>query len=128
MPADEVTDAARHADNQARLDELERQQAAANANIKQLVEGLAKLGVDVHAMKGNVAAGARMGQETLDGVAAIKALFAQLDVPALREMADAVNSMKGGVRVLGWLERPAKWIAAIAGAVLALYGILKLKG
>jgi uncharacterized protein (UPF0335 family) len=128
MPADEVTDAARHADNQARLEELERQQTETKASIEQLVKDLAKLGIDVHAMKGNVAAGARMGQETLDGVAAIRSLFAQLDVPALREMADAMNSMKGGVRVLGWLERPAKWIAAIAGAVLALYGIFKLKG
>lgn len=128
MPTDEVTGAARHADNQARLEELERQQAETKASIEQLVKDLAKLGIDVHAMKGNVSAGARMAQETLVGVDAIKGLIAQLDISALREMADAVNSMKGGVRVLGWLERPAKWIAAIAGAVLALYGILKLKG
>lgn len=107
MPADEVTDAARHLDNQRRLTEVEQQLAAALITIERL---------DARS------------QETLDGVGAIKSLIGQLDVPALREMADAMNSMKGGVRVLGWLERPAKWLAAIAGAVVAVYGLMKLKG
>ncbi|SEN31383.1 hypothetical protein SAMN05428959_1011135 [Duganella sp. CF517] len=37
-----------------------------------------------------------------------------------------MTSMRGGVRVLGWLERPAKWIAAMAGAA-AVYALWKLK-
>lgn len=110
------------------MEELERQQAAMKASITQLVEALAKLGIDVHTMKGNMAGNTALTQETLAGVDIIKGLFAQLDVAALSEMVNAVNSMKGGMRVLGWLERPAKWFIAITGAAGALYGILKLKG
>ena len=121
MPADEAVDAARHDDNQRRLTEVE-------GTVATMVQQLEKLAKDLHAVKGNMAASTALTQETLTGVDTIKGLIAQLDISALREMADAMNSMKGGVRVLGWLERPAKWIAAIAGAVLALYGILKLKG
>lgn len=128
MPVDEQTERQHHADNQARMEELERQQAAMKASITQLVEGLAKLGIDVHTMKGNMAGNTALTQETLAGVDIIKGLVAQLDVAALREMVNAVNSMKGGMRVLGWFERPAKWVSAIVGAALALYGIFKLKG
>jgi hypothetical protein len=120
MPADEVTEAARHADNQRRLTEVE-------GTVAQIVVRLEKVANDVHAMKGNMAGNTVLTQETLAGVDAIKALISQLDIPSLREMADAVNTMKGGVKVLGWLERPAKWIAAMAGAAAALYALWKLK-
>jgi predicted sugar kinase len=120
MPADEVTEAARHADNQQRLTDVEQ-------SIAHALERLEKLATDVHSMKGNMAGNTVLTQETLAGVDAIKALIAQLDIPSLREMAEAMNSMKGGVKVLGWLERPAKWIAAMAGAAAALYALWKLK-
>ena len=120
MPADEVTDAARHADNQRRLTEVE-------GTVARLVERLDAVAIDVHTLQGNMAGNTMMTQETLAGVDAIKALIGQLDIPSLREIADAVNNMKGGVRVLGWLERPAKWVVAIAGAAVAIYGLLKLK-
>lgn len=113
MPTNE-TDAQRHEDNQRRMAEMEQRLAGTEQQLASALAAITRLDA--------------RSQETLDGVGAIRALFAQLDIPALREMADAMNTMKGGVRVLGWLERPAKWIAAIAGAVLAVYGLLKLKG
>lgn len=120
MPADEATDAARHADNQRRLAEVE-------GTVARVVDLVDKLAGDVHAMKGNMAGNTALTQETLAGVDAIKALIGQLDIPSLREIADAVNKMKGGVTVLGWLERPAKWVVAVASAAAAIYGLWKLK-
>lgn len=120
MPADDATDAARHADNQRRLTEVE-------ATVARIVERLDTLGTDVHTMKGNLAANTAFSQESLAGIDAIRGLVAQLDIPALRDMAEAVTSMRGGVRVLGWLERPAKWIAAMAGAAAAVWALWKLK-
>lgn len=113
------------------MEELERQQAEMKASIVQLVEGLAKLGIDVHTMKGNLAANTSFSREAAEGIEAIKqqlGQLAQLDIPSLKDIAEYMNSMRGGVRVLGWLERPARWVIAIAGAVGALYGIFKLKG
>jgi len=120
MPADEVTEVMRHADNQRRLTEVED-------TVARIVERLDKVAIDVHTLKGNMAGNTLMTQETLAGVDAIKALIGQLDIPSLREMADAVNTMKGGVKVLGWLERPAKWLATMAAAAVAIYGLWKLK-
>lgn len=120
MPADELTEALRHEDTQRRLAEVEGKVAV-------IVERLDKVATDVHTMKGNMAGNTLLTQETLDGVDAIKQALALLDIPSLREMAEAMNSMKGGVKVLGWLERPAKWVAAIAGAIGALYALWKLK-
>lgn len=113
MSADEAVDATRHEDNQLRMTELEG-----------TVAGLA---ADVHAMKGSLAANTSFSREAAEGIAAIKALIAQLDIPSLRDMGEVMTSMRGGVRVLGWLERPAKWVMAIAGAAAALYGLWKLK-
>ncbi|KQQ31981.1 hypothetical protein ASF61_16735 [Duganella sp. Leaf126] len=106
MPADEVVEADRHADNQRRIKALEDELAAAVETINRL---------DARA------------EETLDVLGAIKSLIGQLDVPALREMADAMNTMKGGVRVLGWLERPAKWLTVMAALAASIYGLWKIK-
>jgi hypothetical protein len=119
MPPGETEDQ-RHAENQRRLTEVESTVAA----IEQQLE---KLSRDLHAVKGNMAGNTALTQETLAGVDAIKGLIGQLDIPALREMADALNSMKGGVHVLGWLERPAKWLATMAGLAAAIYGLWKIK-
>jgi archaellum component FlaC len=120
MPADEATEAQRHEDTQRRLTEVE-------ANVARISERLDKVASDVHTMKGNMAGNTALTQETLAGVDSIKTLIGQLDIPSLRDIAEAMNSMKGGVKVLGWLERPAKWIAAMAGAAAALYALWKLK-
>lgn len=47
----------------------------------------------------------------------------KVDFGKLAEMVDAIDTMKGGVKVLGWLERPAKWFAAIAGAIAAAWAM-----
>lgn len=99
--------------------------------IGRVEEVVGKLAADVHTMKGNLAANTSFSREAAEGIEAIKqqlGQLAQLDIPSLKDIAEYMNNMRGGVRVLGWLERPAKWIAAIAGAFLALYGIFKLKG
>jgi len=124
MPADEAVDAARHGDNQLRMKEMEQR-------IGRIEEGFEKLAADVHTMKGNLAANTSFSREAAEGIEAIKqqlGQLAQLDIPSLKDIAEYMNSMRGGVRVLGWLERPARWVIAIAGAVGALYGIFKLKG
>jgi len=115
MPGTEQIEEQHHSDNLLRLDQLEAAQAAQ-------AEAMAKLSSDVHALKGNMAGNTSLTQAALDGIDAIKAQIsqlAQLDVPSLKEIADAMNSMKGGIRVLGWLERPAKWFAVMAGAAAA---------
>jgi hypothetical protein len=113
-------DTLRHEDNQRRLTEVE-------AAVALLVARLDTVAVDVHALKGNMAGNTHMTQETLAGVDAIKALIGQLDISSLRDMADAMNSMKGGVKVLGWLERPAKWLLTMSALATAIYGLWKLK-
>lgn len=120
MPADEQTEAARHADNQRRLTEVE-------ATVVQIVQQLDKLGNDLHTMKGNLAANTSFSQEALAGIDVIRGLVAQLDIPALRDMGETITAMRGGVQVLGWLERPAKWLATMAAAAAAIYGLWKLK-
>lgn len=123
MPADEVMDAARHADNQRRLAEVE-------ATVARMVERVDKVAADVHTMKGNLAANTSFSREAAEGIESIKVQMgqlSQLDIPSLKDIAEYMNNMRGGVRVLGWLERPAKWVAAIAGAVGALYALWKLK-
>ena len=127
MPADEVTDAQRHEDSHRRLTEMEIGLGATNQAVAQVVVRLDALVDDFHALKGNMAGNTRLTEETLAGIDAIKALIGQLDIPSLRDMAEVMTSMRGGVRVLGWLERPAKWIAAMAGAAAALYALWKLK-
>lgn len=66
-------------------------------------------------------------QETGKGVADVKEQVAQLDIAALRDMAETMNAVKGLVYVLGWLERPAKWLATMVGLAAALYGLWSLK-
>lgn len=124
MPVDEAVDAARHSANQDRMAEMEQR-------IGRVEEVVGKLAADVHTMKGNLAANTSFSREAAEGIEAIKqqlGQLAQLDIPSLKDIAEYMNSMRGGVRVLGWLERPARWVIAIAGAVGALYGIFKLKG
>lgn len=120
MAGNEQIEAQHHADNQQRLDAMEVAQAATN-------EAMAMLAADVHALKGTIAANTSFTREALAGIDAIKALISELDIPSLKDMGETMAAMRGGVKVLGWLERPAKWIAAIAGAAAALYALWKIK-
>lgn len=120
MPADKQTVTARHLDSERRLAEVE-------ATVAQIIERLDKLGSDMHSMKGNLAANTAFSQESLAGIDTIRSLVAQLDIPALRDMGETIAAMRGGVTVLGWLERPAKWLATMAAAAAAIYGLWKVK-
>ena len=115
-----MTTALHHAENQRRIAEME-------GVVAQVVVRLDAMASDVHTLKGNMSGNTALTQETLAGIDAIKALIGQLDIPSLRDMGEVMTSMRGGVRVLGWLERPAKWVAAMAGAAAALYALWKLK-
>ncbi|USX25775.1 hypothetical protein NHH73_24880 [Oxalobacteraceae bacterium OTU3CINTB1] len=115
-----MTTALHHAENQRRIAEVE-------GVVAQVVVRLDAMASDVHTLKGNMAGNTTLTQETLAGIDAIKALIGQLDIPSLRDMGEVMTSMRGGVRVLGWLERPAKWVAAMAGAAAAVYALWKLK-
>lgn len=102
-------------------------QSAAGASPEQRIDRLAayveQLSADVHALKGNLAANTAITQDVATGQDAVKALLAKINVEKIIELVDAVDSMRGGIKVLGWLERPAKWIAAIGAAVAVLYSL-----
>lgn len=80
-----------------------------------------KLSIDLHTVKGNLAANSFMTKEMLDGQEHIAMLIKRLDVEKIVELVSAVDSMRGGIKVLGWLERPAKWIAAMGAAIAVVY-------
>jgi|GEM_PF-6642809 len=86
-----------------------------------LTEEFVMVKADVHTLKGNLAANTSITKEVADGQAEIKAAVAKIDLAALTEFLEAMGSMKGGIKVLGWLERPAKWVAAIGGAIAVYY-------
>lgn len=88
-----------------------------------LVAHFVKLSTDVHTLKGNLAANTSLTKEMLEGQDAIKALIKQVDVEKIVELVGAVDSMRGGIKVLGWLERPAKWIAAVGAAAAVIYSL-----
>jgi hypothetical protein len=92
-----------------------------------LAEQVRKLSIDMHAMKGNLAANTSITKDVADNQDLMKTLMARINVEKIIELIDAVDSMRGGVKVLGWLERPAKWVAAMAGAAAALYALWKIK-
>jgi HPt (histidine-containing phosphotransfer) domain-containing protein len=101
------------ADVEARLERLET-----------LVE---KLSFDTHAIKGNLAANTALTIEAVDSNSETKALLQKIDFNQMADLLGKFESMAGGVRVLGWLERPAKWIAAVGAAVAVIYSLWNSK-
>ena len=97
--------------------------ATAEARFDILVEIVEKLAVDLHTVKGNLAANTYMTKEVADGQAQLKESVDRIDFSVLTDFLEAISSMKGGIKVLGWLERPAKWIAAVGGAAAIIYSI-----
>lgn len=95
--------------------------ADAEERFDRLVSHFIRLSNDVHTLKGNLAANTSLTKEMLEGQDSIKALIKKVDVEKIVELVGAVDSMRGGIKVLGWLERPAKWIAAIGAAVAVIY-------
>jgi hypothetical protein len=98
-----------------------------NATMERRLERLerhaAKSSADFDAVKGSLAANTSMTKEVADGQIALAAVLAKIDVEKIIKLVDAVESMKGGVKVLGWLERPAKWVATMAAAFAVFYSI-----
>lgn len=41
----------------------------------------------------------------------------------VREILEMFQTVKGGMKVLGWLGAAIKWLGVVAGALLALYGL-----
>lgn len=95
--------------------------ADAEERFDRLVAHFINLANDVHTLKGNLAANTLLTKEMLNGQDAIKTLIVKVDVEKIVELVGAIDSMKGGIKVLGWLERPAKWIAAIGAAAAVIY-------
>lgn len=107
------------------------------AKLEVVAEIVAKLSLDVHKMKGELAANTYLTKETADGQveiraavdrvnsgqAELKASVDRIDFSVLTDFLAAVSSMKGGIKVLGWLERPAKWVAAVGGAAVLIYSV-----
>jgi hypothetical protein len=105
------------------------------AKFDAMVEIVTKLSLDLHKVKGELAANTWLTKETADGQteiraavvridngqAEIKAAVDRIDFTVLTDFLVAVSSMKGGIKVLGWIERPAKWIAAVGGAAVIIY-------
>lgn len=92
-----------------------------------VIHHLAKVSFDVHTLKGNLAANTSLTKDMLEGQDQLASLIKRLDVEKIIELITAVDNMKGGVRVLGWLERPAKWIAAIGAAAAVIYSLWSQK-
>lgn len=87
----------------------------------------AKLSENLQTVKGNLAANTSMTKEVADGQVALAAVLSKIDVEKIIVLVNAVESMKGGVKVLGWLERPAKWIATIAAAAAVIWSLWEHK-
>ena len=102
-------------------EDADRQHDEAHGERAGLAAQFDRLRQEFHAMKGNLAANTSITLGTADKVDLITATLAKIDVTALVEALQAVQAMKGGVKVLGWIERPAKWIAAVATAVGAIW-------
>lgn len=100
---------------------------ASSANAEErfdcLVGHVVRLAHEVHSIKGNLAANTTFTKEMLEGQDALKVILAKIDVDKINQLVTAVDAMQGGVKVLGWLERPAKWIAAIGAAAAVIYSL-----
>jgi len=119
MSLPEQIEAQHHADNQRRLSDVESQIGALMDDMGEVKADLKALSIEFHASKGTMAANTAFTQETLAGIDSLKAMIGQLDIPSIKEIVGAVDKMKGGITVLGWIERPAKWFAVMAGAFAA---------
>jgi hypothetical protein len=95
--------------------------------LERLIEHVARLSVDVHTLKGNLSANTNLTSQVVDSQAMMVSLVEKIDVDKMVGLLDAIDSMKGGIKVLGWLERPAKWIAAIGAAAAVIWSLWEHK-
>lgn len=86
-----------------------------------LISIVAKLAKDLHTVKGGLAANTSITMGVAQSQQQISSIISSIDFQLLADSLTAIASMKGGFRVLGWLERPAKWFAAVAAAAGTAY-------
>ena len=122
-----------HEDPSRARDEIATQVASERAHT--LANTVQKLTFDVHAFRAELATNTASTLEIVERqrvacgiIRDMQSEIAKVDFGKLSDMVDALDTMKGGVKVLGWLERPIKWIAAAAGAVLAIYSLIHAWG
>jgi hypothetical protein len=98
-----------------------------------LVACVAQLSGELHTVKGNLAANTSFTKEMIDnqdtlrheliaGQQSINLLISKIDVEQINVIVQNWNDMRGGIKVLGWLERPAKWFVAISAVVTLTWG------
>ena len=88
------------------------------------------MSLEINAVKSGLAANTAITKEigeqqktTTESLQHMQVEIAKVDFGKLSDMVDAIDTMKGGVKVLGWLERPMKWVAAVAGAIAAVWAL-----
>jgi predicted ATP-grasp superfamily ATP-dependent carboligase len=113
----------------------------AEERFDRLVAHFARLTGEVHGLKNSLAANTSLTKGVADqqvtmvenqavmaeNQQTIQAALGRIDFTVLADFLEAVSSMRGGIKVLGWLERPAKWIAAVGGAAVLLYSLWSRK-
>lgn len=109
------------AESSAKEDAAEGHRVDAENRSVDLAVQVDKLSLDMHAVKGNLAANTAITLEMANALDVMKASLGAIDFKELAELMRGIDAMKGGFKVLGWLERPAKWIAAITGGVMAVW-------
>lgn len=125
--------------------------ANANNSIQHVIGHMERLKYDVEAVQRSVAANTMFTQSILDNqqtsnarqmelqirqtemqvnfakidfvqLARMVEALSKIDVDQVVEVCEAVKTMKSGVKVIGWLERPAKFLGTIAVAFSAVFG------
>ena len=124
-----MTDLNKTADQQAPPTVLAELAAASTpeARFDALVVIVAKLAIDMHTMKGGLAANTSITMSVAESQDQLKTTVEKIDFTMLGDFLEAMGSMKGGIKVLGWLERPAKWVAAMAVAAAAVWKLWEHK-
>lgn len=95
----------------------------AEERFDRLVAHFTLLSAEFQTLKGDLAANTSITKKVAENQVVIEASLGRIDFTMLADFLEAVGSMKGGIKVLGWLERPAKWIAAIGAAATILYSL-----
>ena len=99
----------------------------AEERFDRLVAHFALLSKEFNTLKRDLAANTSITKKVADNQVVIEASLGRIDFKMLADFLEAVGSMKGGIKVLGWLERPAKWIVAIGAAATLLYSLWTAK-
>lgn len=101
----------------------EQAKESATERSAELDAQIAKLTFDVHALKGGLSANTLLTREVVETLTEFRKNMGRIDFDRLADMVEGYDSIRGGVKVLGWLERPAKWLAAMLGLAAAVWAL-----